>query len=329
MGQRGFGLVEVVVAAGAFAVVAGAFVFLLSHLIHGAATLATASNARLDATALLHKLDDDAQSAEAIFVPALDVRGADNATTPHEVDFYAYDSAATPFFWAYYFDGSSVQQYRYARGETATATGPRYEGISGFRPAWHHAGDVAVPGSAVFMPLFASAVDREVRIGQPGLVPGGGPLLAGSPIVHVAVQTSHDALVADLVTATAPSGFTVVASYTPAPTASTAPTVVHLHVVDGKCKSVFNGGEVDVECRGTIDVSHGAACDANAIILTDNIGTGVVIASQDSDVPLASTPEGAAAWSSALLSVVNGVVQQYAFYLSNEIGPTLTLSGCP
>lgn len=217
--QAGFSLIEVLVAGA----IASIVLFALLAATHTAIDGARAMNGRLNANAaalrLEERLSSEAASAWAVDVPALDVLGASN-TDGHEVEFFAEDASHRRYLWAYRYDASAKQvvRYAYAPGVAPVAqeiTGP----IDGFSARAAAASAITSPQSALYDPLFAGTTVADVAYPFPGLgISGGNGLVR----VRIAAGGADDNLT--LASATAPTSFTIVIPYTPAPQPSPTAT---------------------------------------------------------------------------------------------------------
>jgi len=207
--QRGFTLVEVLIAAG-ISVMLAAILVSIAHAFVGWSQRASAT---VEAQSALDRLEEriDAETAGSwsVFVPATDVLGEPNGDG-HEFDVATEDALRRPSFRAYRYDpaASRIDEYVYGTpGATPIATGDVTSHVTAF---------AATNGSAHALagPLFANAtiVDADVplQLGIPEAV-GGNRLTA----VHIAIGRSDRTLM--LASATAPSSVTVVLRYTPGP----------------------------------------------------------------------------------------------------------------
>ncbi|GAC1498205.1 MAG: hypothetical protein NVS1B14_01110 [Vulcanimicrobiaceae bacterium] len=224
--QRGFTLVEVLVATAILAMVSGALVMLLHALAARIRTFAAQGEARAGLQQLLDRWEADEASAQAIFIPGVDVFGADNLGAPHELDFYTKDSANRPYFWAYRWDAGTHRLQRYVYGGVGTAPqtdGTPIAGIMRFSVSLHRLSEITDPDSPVYLPLFQNPKDADV------ILDAGPGVLGGTRLVHVDFATARDAVRTDLTAHAAPSGFTVVLAYTPAPTATPASSCARIN----------------------------------------------------------------------------------------------------
>lgn len=215
-------LIEILVAAAIFAVVAFILVGLVYEYNVGGKRLSAAQRSRTDIAHLLDQWEADQSSAEAVFIPDADVLGADNRTTPHEVAFYSKDASNRPYFWAYYYDGAqqTLQRYDYANpGSPASKDGNAFEAITRFAPSLHALSEISNSSSPIYMPIFSGARDYDVKLGM------GASVVGGTHIVHVDIATAKESVPVELEAGGAPSGFTVVLNYTPAPKPTPASTL--------------------------------------------------------------------------------------------------------
>jgi hypothetical protein len=206
--QRGFSLVEVLIAAGismmlALAAIAAAHAFV--GWSHRASTIVDAQ-AGLDR--LEERIDAETAGSWSVFVPPTDVLGRSNGDG-HELDIGTEDALRRPSFRAYSYDAAAARlnEYVYAPGSAAIPTGDVTHAVTAFS---------AVAGSASAMagPLYAKStiVDAEVpsQLGVPEAT-GGNRLTR----VRIAIGSFERTMM--LASATAPTRFTVVLRYTPAP----------------------------------------------------------------------------------------------------------------
>jgi prepilin-type N-terminal cleavage/methylation domain-containing protein len=207
--QRGFTLVEVLIAAG-ISVMLAAILISIAHAFAGWSERASAS---VDAQGALDRLEDriDAEAAGSwsVFVPASDVLGEPNGDG-HEFDIATEDALRRPSFRAYRYDASAsrIDEYVYGTpGETPVATGDITSRVAAFS---------AINGSARALagPLFANATildaDVPLQLGAPKAI-GGNRLTA----LHIEIGRFERTMM--LASATAPSSVTVVLRYTPGP----------------------------------------------------------------------------------------------------------------
>jgi prepilin-type N-terminal cleavage/methylation domain-containing protein len=207
--QRGFTLVEVLIAAG-ISVMLAAFLVSAAHAFAGWSQRASSA---VDAQSALDRLEErmDAEAAGSwsVFVPANDVLGDSNADG-HEVDIATEDALRRPSFRAYRYDAAAarIDEYVYGgAGSSPVPTGDVTRGVVAFTAT-------AGAASGLAGPLFANAtiVDAEV----PSLV-GDPEATGGNRLTRIAIAIGRSARTLTLASATAPSRVTVVLRYTPAP----------------------------------------------------------------------------------------------------------------
>jgi prepilin-type N-terminal cleavage/methylation domain-containing protein len=211
--QGGFTLLEVAIASSIAVVLAAASIASIHTVVRGAATTARSVRAISAANALQARLIESAAIAWSVFVPRVDVRGNGNADG-HEVDFVTQDATRRSFWWAYAFDRSQklVTQYAYVPGGAVRA-GTTYDGIDNFDAAPYPLSAIAVPSSPGFDPLFARATVHDVVVPFEWTPQAPG----GNGLVRVAFDGPGVRRNVALAPVTAPTRFTVVLTYTPAP----------------------------------------------------------------------------------------------------------------
>ena len=207
-------LIEIMVAAAIFAVVAFILVGLIYEYDLGSKRLSSVQASRAGIAHLLDQWESDQSSADSVFIPDTDVLRADNTANPHEVDFYSKDASNRPYYWAYYYDPAAhtLQRYDYpSPGSTATKDGNALRAITQFTPSLHAISEVTNPRSPIYFPIFGGTRDFDVKLGA------GSNAIGGTHIVHIDVATAKEIIPVELEANGAPSGFTVVLNYTPAP----------------------------------------------------------------------------------------------------------------
>ena len=212
--ERGFTLIEVLIATGVWVVLGGILLYVTQGVFASASTMAAARSAYLSLTRLVEGWGAEASSSLAIFVPPLDVLGADNADG-HEFDFYARDALRRGHFWAYRFDAAThaVRRYTYAApGSLAMPSEPSLTGIGSMHAQ-------RVPASALRPPFLNGYAPRDVAVnfGYPGVD-------GGNAITSVAVSNAHGSFTVELLPGTMVSGFAVVvATFAPSAPATATP----------------------------------------------------------------------------------------------------------
>ncbi len=214
--QAGFSLVEVLVAAAVFIVVSLA---MLASLHASAQWIQSTSSRNAQQAALARLIERwraESASAWAIFSPAADVMGNPNIDG-HELDFFLRDGRNQPVFWAYYWDktAQTLTRFLYAPGKTRVQDGDPIPNITAFDAQTSPVGSITDATAAVYLPMFdPSGAAADVNFGY------GPNVIGGNRLTNVRITTPHDDRSVLLETGTAPSGFTVVMNYTPAPTAT-------------------------------------------------------------------------------------------------------------
>jgi prepilin-type N-terminal cleavage/methylation domain-containing protein len=218
--QAGFTLIEILVGAAIGVVLLWGVLAMADRTIGAAQAL----DQRLQATAgtahLAERLESDASSALAIYVPATDVFGNANADG-HEADFYSEDASHRPYAWAYTFDANArtITRYAIAPG-SPPAAGEAVAQIDGFTATPATVADLANAASPAYDPLFANAHASDVPYAFPAMpqAVGGNRLVA---LQFTASGVNRRILLASPDT---PTAFTVVVTYTPSPTPIITPT---------------------------------------------------------------------------------------------------------
>ena len=175
------------------------------------------------------RLNEEARSSTAVFIPSVDVLGNANSgtTAAHEVDFFRRLSAGGDAFVAYRFDASSGDVTRY---EYAYAAGTKIFSNE----------DIAASGVAAFSVsrVSASALGAVAGVTHPldvAIMYGRRELSGGNDVVIVSVQPrSHDgisgsATTIHLASRIAPTALAVLApkgAATPPPTIRVFPFVI-------------------------------------------------------------------------------------------------------
>ncbi|HEY8297508.1 MAG TPA: hypothetical protein VIG32_05755, partial [Candidatus Baltobacteraceae bacterium] len=187
----------------------------LQHVLRWNATLNARDNEHAALEALVNRWEAEADSSWAIFTPTRDVRGADN-TDRHELDFFMRDGRGRDSFWAYTYDKTShsLQRYLYAQpGAVPQADGAAIGEVRSFAATTYPITALQDPASPIYQPLYGGGPLRPAAVHF-----GYGPDVAGgNAITQVRIVGTTYARLLELSTQTAPSGFTIVYRYTPAP----------------------------------------------------------------------------------------------------------------
>lgn len=214
--QRGFSLAEVLIAA-AIAVVIGFFLLRANAAALQALSFQSARVAEISALQELEsRWEIESASAWAIFTPPADVTGASNADG-HEVDFFTRSGKGADSFWAYTYSAAaqSLSRYRYAAPGAAPTLDRTYAGITSFYARTYPVTALSDPSSKIYSPLYDGAA---LQNGAVRFFSANAPWIeGGNAITYVRVATAHESREDHLSTESAPSGFTIVLDYTPAP----------------------------------------------------------------------------------------------------------------
>lgn len=214
--QRGFSLIEVLVATAIASIVGWQLLILTHTTILEAAHLDERLRGRTAVDRLDEGLASDAATAWSVFVPPRDVNGMTDADG-HELDFVTEDASHRSYWWAYTFDAAArrVTKYAYTRDGPPVA-GEVYDGIEAFQARAHPITDLTKRANEAFDPLFADAdvTPVDMPFGWNAAATG------GNHFVRLAFAASGSDRVAILASGTAPSHFTVVVDYTPPPATS-------------------------------------------------------------------------------------------------------------
>ena len=220
-GQRGFTVVEVLLALAIALPVAVALLGVVRLAMGGVESAASTAAAAAVMDDLVERLDAESHGAAALFEPANDVLG-NPSCDPHgecrELDFFTRDTQGAAHFWAYRFDATAhtLQRYLY---DDRTAGGPVNVRTSGAPLPLRSFEVKQMPISRADVPSLGgyTPVDVSVALGYPGV--SGGNALA---VVNMSNAAFH--LRRELLPRLAASGFTVVVgTYTPAPLISPSP----------------------------------------------------------------------------------------------------------
>ena len=260
--SRGFSLLETAVAV-ALAALACVFTLrLVSSALHWGAIAQQRNADAASAGELVDRWRIEEDSAWAIFTPPSDVRGSSNADG-HELDFFTRDGKNRSYFWSYTYDAASqtLTRYLYASPGAAPLKDETYAGVTAFTARTYPVTALQDSSTPVYSALYANATL------QPGAVrfyPAIAPWIAGgNQITYVRIETASQLREMQLSTQTAPSGFTIVLSYTPAPAAATGPLVT-------LGKIIFEPGSLAYDApaqrlaRGLNALLGGAAADAQS-----------------------------------------------------------------
>ncbi|HEX5273885.1 MAG TPA: type II secretion system protein [Candidatus Rubrimentiphilum sp.] len=217
--QRGFSLLETVIAAAVVTVIGVLILTSAAQVLRWNALFAQQRTAETAIESLADRLEAEEDSAWAIFTPPLDAYGSSNADG-HEVDFFFRDAQNRAHFIAYCYDKANrrIQRLLYAKpGGMPVADGAPVSGVGGFFARTYPVTALQDPGSLVYTELYRSAELHAAEVHFDRTQPW---LAGGNQITYVRLTSAHVARELQLSTQTAPSGFTIVLRYTPAPSAS-------------------------------------------------------------------------------------------------------------
>jgi len=215
--ERAFTLAEVLVGAAVAFFILWCLVVAVNRYAASAASLNQRLTAMNAMGRLTERLSSESASAWAVFVPPNDVLGQNNGDG-HELDFFAEDGSHRPYAWAYRYDAlaKTLTRYAYAPGVAPQAG----EIIGNFDAFVAQAADVtalANPSDPAYDALFSHATASSVRYTFAAMPPAVG----GNGIVRVSVAADGVTQTDILASGTAPTSFTIVETYTPAPLATT------------------------------------------------------------------------------------------------------------
>lgn len=195
-----------------------------SSFLHWSALAAQRNTENASLGELADRWEADEDSAWAIFTPPGDVLGASNADG-HEVDFFTRDGHGRAYFWAYTFDSQAhtITRYLYDAPGSAPAKDTVYAGITKFATRTYPLTALQDASTPVYSPLYASAT---LQSGTVLFYPAMPWIAGGNNITWLRVETAANVREMQLATQTAPTGFTIVLSYTPSPAPSPTPAAV-------------------------------------------------------------------------------------------------------
>lgn len=207
---------EVVIATAVAALLLLSISALVPQLAGAAASLNVRLRGESAAEHFIDRITAEAATAWAVYVPPRDVLGDDDADG-HEVDFFSEDGAHRTYSWAYRYDASAKTLTRYAFAAGAAPVAGESLRLDAFHAQTIPASAVSVPGSALYDPLFALAAPPDVSHAFAALPAARG----GNAMTRVALSAGGVPFDAVIASATAPTAFTIVVRYTPAPNVQT------------------------------------------------------------------------------------------------------------
>jgi prepilin-type N-terminal cleavage/methylation domain-containing protein len=220
--QRGFTLLETVVAIAVVTVTGLFLVPAIAGAFHWNASLAARRSAQAAVASLADRLEAEEDSAWAIFTPPLDAYGSPNADG-HELDFFLRDAQNRTHFWAYCYDKANrrIQRLLYGKpGDAPAPDGPPLAGIDDFLSRTYALTALQNPQALIYSALYR---DAALHPAQVRFDPERPWIAGGNQIVYVRLRSAQWSRELQLSTQTAPSGFTVVLRYTPSPSGPPAP----------------------------------------------------------------------------------------------------------
>ena len=214
--SRGFTLIELVVAVGIAVMLSYFLVRTTAMTLHWSSMQAQRNVEHASMEELVDRWRAEEDSAWAIFTPDTDVNGVANGDG-HEVDFFTRDAKYQSYFWAYNYDAQAktLMRYQYAAPGGTPVVDTTYGGITTFYVHTYPVTALQDRSSKVYSPLYdgATLLPGAVRFYGAAY-----PQIAGgNQITYLRVESPTMVREMQLSTQTAPSGFTVVLQYTPAP----------------------------------------------------------------------------------------------------------------
>lgn len=203
-------LLDLVVGSAIAVVVFGLLVSVLHTIVGAAASRHTVMLARTQTGQLLERMRSEAESAWSLWVPPNDMNGASNADG-HELDMETQDATRVTYHWLYLYDAKAQTVTRYTFAAGVAQAGAVATQITAFSATPFSANAVSTASSAIYDPLFATAVVTPVTY---TLADGS---VAGNGFVQVTVGGADTLRSELLASAVAPTQFTVVVKYTPQP----------------------------------------------------------------------------------------------------------------
>ena len=234
--QRGFTVVETLLATVLLVALGIGTLGLLRDFAHAVGNRSSASNGEAETEGTLVSMRSDAATAFAVFVPANDVFGKQNAPAgagAHEFDYYSKSEDGSESWWAYTYDSvnGTVRRWDYQPVQNgantigvmdrctgvidAGASYPEIKGVTAFTAHTLEANELTSPANT-FAPLIAQLVSAA------GVAPNAEPvgfvspssatrtdLYGGNTTVEVSLTTAHANRTFHLATSAVPSGFTV------------------------------------------------------------------------------------------------------------------------
>ncbi len=216
--ESGFTLVETIVGAAVAFFVIWTLVAIANRSVTAAAHLHAMMSGENAAARLTERLGSESASAWAVWVPGRDVVG-DNDADGHEVDLFAEDGAHRAHAWAYRYDAQThlLTRYAYAPGVPAQP-GEIMGYFDSFRAVMGDPGALGDPSNRDWYdPLLAGVSAPLVHYAFASMPSAQG----GNGLVNVSLSASGVEQSIIITGAAAPTTFTIVLPYTPAPIPAT------------------------------------------------------------------------------------------------------------
>jgi prepilin-type N-terminal cleavage/methylation domain-containing protein len=303
MGQRGFTLIETLVAMGIILALVVAVVIASRAFMNGAAAAATQQRSSLNEARLLDMLRADAASSIAIFVPTNTALGTSNSAG-NEVDFFSRRADRTPEVYGFLFVAGSngqpgyVQEYTYDKPNgTATAYGLPMKGFTGLTAT-------SFSADALNDPMFTSPPRRhDIPTGYSGV-------FAGNHVTRVklsamAANNAIETRFAELMAGILPNGVkAVTARWTPQPSRglSVSPNPINFTAPTGVPAQTFNAND-DPYYVG--DFLFGSNCGGIAIITPSTTVSLVRDGSSGGQAQYSVSPDPAATASQCTITITD------------------------
>lgn|GEM_PF-3343449 len=282
IGQRGFTLIETLIALGIILALVVAIVIVSRAFMNGAAGAATQQRSSTNEALLMGILRADAASSIAIFVPTNTALGTPN-TAGNEVDFFSRRADRTPEVYGFlYVPGSNgqpgyVQEYTYDKPNgTATSYGTPLKGFTGLTAT-------SISADELNDPMFTSPPKRhDIPTGYAGVIAGNH--VTRVRLSAIAANNKIETRFAELMAGILPSGVKVVtARWTPQPSRAltVSPNPLNFTAPTGVPAQSFNanddlfyvgdflltsncGGIVSVTPSGTVSLARDGSSGGQA-----------------------------------------------------------------
>ena len=287
--SRGFSLLEVLIAVAVFAILGFFLLRVTTGALHWVSIQAQRDSDATTVGRLADRWMAEADSAWAIFTPPNDVNGVSNADQ-HELDFFTRDGSNRSYFWAYTYDAKAqtLTRYLYSAPGATPVLGETYSGVTKFVAHTYPVTALQDSSTPLYSALYKNAT---LHSGAVRFYASTAPWIAGgNQITYVRIETASDIREMQLVTQTAPSGFTVVLQYTPSPAPTHGP-LRSLGRIVFEPQSLTYNDPVQRLARGLNAVLGGATANAQtascsyAQLFLDNAGT-----IPDANAPNANDP---------------------------------------